>query len=289
MRQLLCFSVLLLLVPGVRAQDMPLSMILLSDEGWHPVAGEFASVGGLAAGRHGELFVANIQGKQIDRLSPDGERTTFARPSAAVAGMCFGPDDQLYACQPDKKQIVILSADGKETVVARDLPATDLVVSKKKDLYCTIPAEQAIYLVRLNGEKRVVDRGIATPAGITLWVDQGTLVVGDAAGSRLFAFRIGAGGDLDSKEGYYTLRTPPKAGSGVSQLIVDRDRRLYAASTEGVQVFDPTGRMSGVLLRPKRAPVTAVAFGGAERDRLYVVCDGRLFVRKTKARGIPPQ
>jgi gluconolactonase len=71
----------------------------------------------------------------------------------------------------------------------------------------------------------------------------------------------------------------------VAGLTVDGDRRLYAATREGVQVFDPTGRLCGVLLKPLPQPVTAVAFGGAGRDRLFIACGDRLFVRKTKAKG----
>ena len=53
-------------------------------------------------------------------------------------------------------------------------------------------------------------------------------------------------------------------------------------------MFDPTGRLSGVLLSPVRAPVTSVAFAGKDHDRLYIVCDGKLYARKTKTQGVLP-
>jgi sugar lactone lactonase YvrE len=61
---------------------------------------------------------------------------------------------------------------------------------------------------------------------------------------------------------------------------------LYA-TREGVQVFDPAGRLSGILLRPARTAVTALAFGGAERNVLFILCDGKLWQRKTKVKGVP--
>jgi gluconolactonase len=110
--------------------------------------------------------------------------------------------------------------------------------------------------------------------------------VGDAAGKRLYAFRIEKDGSLTDREGYYSLFVRPRQASGVAGLAIDSAGRVYAAGHEGVQVFDPTGRLSGILLEPQRAPVTAVAFGGAERDHLYVGCGGKVYVRKTRARGL---
>jgi hypothetical protein len=53
-------------------------------------------------------------------------------------------------------------------------------------------------------------------------------------------------------------------------------------------VFDTTGRLSELLLSPLRELVTALGFGGADLDRLYAVCDGKLFVHITRGRELPP-
>jgi sugar lactone lactonase YvrE len=137
----------------------------------------------------------------------------------------------------------------------------------------------------LFGDKPVTT-GIAEPSGIIFWKDGGTLVVGDAAGKHLYAFRVKPDGTLDAREKYYTLRTPANGKSGVRTLTVDQSARLYAATSVGVQIFDPTGRICGVLNSPLREPVTAIAFGGEKGDELYIVCGDRLWHRKTKAQGV---
>jgi enterochelin esterase family protein len=63
---------------------------------------------------------------------------------------------------------------------------------------------------------------------------------------------------------------------------------LYAATDLGIQVFDPTGRLCGVLLKPKDEPLIGVAFGGSDNDRLFTVCGDKLYSRKLKTRGVPP-
>jgi sugar lactone lactonase YvrE len=126
------------------------------------------------------------------------------------------------------------------------------------------------------------------PIGIALWPDQGTLVVGDECSEHLWTFRIDKAGKLDAAEPYYSLqlaRRGDKSG-GVTALTVDRDGRLYACTPLGIQVFDPTGRLSGVLLKPGAGEVTIMGFGGKELNELTVVCGGRLFFRKLQAKGV---
>ena len=59
-----------------------------------------------------------------------------------------------------------------------------------------------------------------------------------------------------------------------------------------VQVFDPTGRMCGVLRRPSEKLMTSCGFAGPNMEFLYVTCADKVFRRKTKANGnlffLPP-
>jgi enterochelin esterase family protein len=72
----------------------------------------------------------------------------------------------------------------------------------------------------------------------------------------------------------------------VRGLAVDDKGRLYACTPLGVQVFDPTGRLSGVMLKPCDGELTAAAFGGDKGDLLFVLCGDKVFVRKTKSQAV---
>jgi enterochelin esterase family protein len=78
-----------------------------------------------------------------------------------------------------------------------------------------------------------------------------------------------------------------ETASGVTALTVDDKGRVYACTPLGVQVFDPTGRLSGVLLKPADGDLTAVALGGPDGDTLFVACGEKIFARKTKAKAVP--
>jgi hypothetical protein len=130
---------------------------------------------------------------------------------------------------------------------------------------------------------------LARPAGITLWPDGRTLVVGDAQAKHLWAFRVEKDGALEVGDRYYALRVKPgQKESGVTALTVDSKGLLYACTPLGVQVFDPTGRLSGVLSKAADANPTAVAFGGPDRDQLFVVHGDVVYVRKLQAKGVAP-
>lgn len=172
----------------------------------------------------------------------------------------------------------------KPTVVG--LTARDVVLTRKGDTYCTVPAEHALYLLQPGQKPRKVADKVM-PAGITLWPDQGTLVVGDNYSNYLWAYRIEKDGGLANKERYYTLRTlPGKTSCGTTALTMDQAGRCYAATELGVQIFDPTGRMSGVLLKPESGPITGIAFGGADGSQLLISFDTAVYARKTQAKGV---
>jgi enterochelin esterase family protein len=288
----LSFLLLLILTVPVAAQDMPLSQILIDGEGWKPVEGPFKAIRGLCADKDCNVFAIQAADPPLVHIETTGKAKALESIGLGedVSGLALQQARTLTFLQP-KLQMLASFPPGPSILKQTKLGIAghDLAVAADKGIYCTVPGEGAVYLVnQQDGSKRKVADGITKPTAVVLSADQGTLVVGDAGGKHLYAFRIDKDGSLSAREGYYTLRLPPmQKASGVEGLMVDRDRRLYAATPVGIQVFDPTGRMCGVLLNPARdALPTALALGGADGDLLYAACGDRLFVRKTKAKSV---
>jgi sugar lactone lactonase YvrE len=74
--------------------------------------------------------------------------------------------------------------------------------------------------------------------------------------------------------------------SGADGMTVDTQGRLYVATEMGVQICDQAGRVNGIIPKPQHGGMRAVAFGGANRDELYVACGDKLYHRKTRAKGV---
>jgi sugar lactone lactonase YvrE len=286
MRNLWAFGVLFAAASAAAGQDMPLTQVLLPGEGWRTVKVECSSAAGLAGDGRGDVFVADPDGRQIWRIDKDGKAALFTKTDGTVHGLAVAPDGRLFAGQPENERVLVYDAEGKEVARHTGLGAGDLVLTKAGDCYCSVPEEKAVFLLGADGQKRQVAGDFMLPGALALWNDGGTLVVADAGDKVLYAFRAQKNGDLDAREPYYPFRVRPKQPSENAGLTLDSAGRAYATSREGVQVFDPTGRLSGVLVAPERAPLGGIAFGGADLDRLYVACGGKVYVRKTLAKGV---
>jgi hypothetical protein len=120
----------------------------------------------------------------------------------------------------------------------------------------------------------------------------GTVFVGFADQFHVWAYRTTADGTLDAGQPYCTLRTPVPSDRDlrrakakpvpVTSLTTDADGRIYAATPLGIQVFDPTGRLSGVLLPPAAGELTHL---GWEGDRLVVWAGDTKYARRMNAKG----
>jgi len=64
-------------------------------------------------------------------------------------------------------------------------------------------------------------------------------------------------------------------------MAVDKSGRYYVTSAVGIQVFDPTGRLCGVLPKPKESqPLTSCVLAGPNHEFLYVTNGDTIFRRK---------
>ena len=69
-------------------------------------------------------------------------------------------------------------------------------------------------------------------------------------------------------------------------MTIDSAGRIYVATQVGLQMFDPSGRLGGVIDKPQNAWLSNVVFGGPNLDTLYVTCTNKVYKRKINAKGI---
>lgn len=270
------------------AQDMALSQVLIDGEGWQQVAEGFKFTEGPAVDAAGNVYFTDIPNDRIHKYDVVTRQVSvFVEPSHKTNGLMFGPDGRLYGCQNGKQAIVAFNAKGEAETIATGVPCNDLVVNRDGGIYVTDPANHRVWYISPERKARVVDEGIDRPNGVILWPDQQTLVVADSGGDKLWTFQITSSGDLRFKQPYYTLAMLPFATrSGADGMTVDSAGRLYCTSQAGLQMFDPTGRLSGVIAKPHKGPLSNVCFAGAKLDTLYATAGDKLFCRKVKSTGV---
>ncbi|GIX04225.1 MAG: hypothetical protein KatS3mg114_0094 [Planctomycetaceae bacterium] len=269
-------------------QDMPLTQILLDGEDWREVSQGHRFTEAPATNRQGEVFFVDVPASRLWKIRTDGQVELFAENTGKASGLMFDNQGRLFACQSETQRVVWYDTEGKSHLVAEGIAGNDLAVDRWGGVYVTDMKGRRLWYVNATGESRVVAEGF-TPNGVILWPDGGTLVVADWDEPYLWAWRIEKTGDLRFGAPYYRpVPMPPRQEKpGSDGLTVDDAGRVYLCCHAGLAVFDPTGRLSGVIAKPQNQFLSNVTFGGSAYDTLYVTCTDKVYARKTSTRGTP--
>jgi len=276
--------------------DLTLLRLLVRGESWEVVADNLGFADAPCADKEGDFYFSDMKAPAVYRVSAEtGKRTELVKE--AVSGLEFGPDGLLYGCQGAKNRVISIDIKtGAIEVVATHVTPNDLAVSSDGFVFITETKDQRVTRINTKtGEVSPVDTGITRPNGIVLSNDGGTLAVSDHGGEYTWTFRANVDGTLDAKMPTMTMRllidpkgtfkshqSPPyQTASRGDGMAVDKAGRYYITSGAGVQVFDPTGRLCGVLPAPnKELLLTSCVLAGRDRDYLYITNGNTVFRRK---------
>ena len=266
---------------------------------WQLVGEGYGFTDGAAGDAEVNFWFSDLGKSELWRVPPGGAPEKWLTGGPKISGMKWGGDGKLYAATQGgpgdaKQRVVVIDPATKEVeTVASGVKPNDLVVTKSGWIYFTDTGAGQVVMVptsaRNLGGPRPVAGGINAPNGIALSPDQKQLVVSEYRGTNVWSFLIGEDGALFGGERYMTLVVPPgKTESAGDGSTMDADGRAYVTSTAGIQMFDWTGRLGGVIAKPRpdNTPVSC-AFGGPGRHDLFVCDKDRVWRRRTLVSGNP--
>lgn len=233
------------------AQDIPLSKILVNKEEWR----EFAK----------------------------GVRPFFLETSAQGITAHVGAEDKEIVLRYDFAGKIVDRSEKKEQGLWKRNRAVTT------GLGVTYAIDRLAHGVRaIVDDKEVGNITFASPFSVTalaVWPDEGHLVVGGYGDDAyLWAYRIEADGKLGKGDRYYSLRHQPEETMDVAAITLDAGYLLYACTPLGIQVFDPTGRLSGVIAAPSKDSMRALAIGGDKGDTLFVASGDKIYARRIQGK-----
>jgi len=263
---------------------------------WELVGEGYSFTDAACADAEENFYFSDLPKATLYKVGLDGKPSVWLENGPKISGMKFGADGKLYAAtqgggKDDKKKIVVIDpATKKIEDVAVDVTPNDLIVSKAGWIYFTDTGPGQV--VRVPTSARGMPRpapvagGINKPNGISLSADQRQLIVSEYGGTNVWSFLIGADGGLKGGEKNMELRTPVgRADSGGDGMTTDTQSRYYVTSHLGIQMFDSTGRMGGVISKPTTKGCVSAGFAGSKHSYLYVCASDKVFRRKTLVEG----
>jgi gluconolactonase len=274
--------------------------------------------------RTGNFPLPGLPVVAIKRLALDGgrfplepERVSLVREDANVAnGMALDLDGRLVVCeQGTLSQHARISrldpvTGAVETVVddwrgLRFNSPNDIVVRSDGTLWFTDPGYGHLqgfkgeplvgdYVYRYDpGSDRlsVVADSFVKPNGLAFSPDEQVLYITDSGANQapgsyhvglphhVMAFDVKDGRHLGG--GRLFAVTTPGFPDGIK---VDTEGRVYASALSGVQVFNPSGDLIGEIHQPG---AVNFAFGGRERNTLFITTDEAVWAAVLSAQGVP--
>ncbi|MBN9585379.1 MAG: gluconolaconase [Afipia sp. 62-7] len=268
----------------------------------------------------GSVVLVEIRRQTLTRVYPDGRKEIVAKIPGGPNGAALGPDGKMYICnnggfswapgprgnimpggpKPSEYiggalQRVDLQSGQIETLFThcgeRPLKGpNDLVFDKEGGLWFTDLGKRrahdldvgAVYYMKKGGSALVEAVPHMLPAnGIGLSPDETTVYVAETPTARLWAFDIGAPGEIKPREAIYRGEIGrPISGLGGYQmydsLAVEASGNVCVATliTGCISVIAPDGKL--VEQVPTGDNVTTnIAFGGPELKTAYITLSGK--------------
>jgi enterochelin esterase family protein len=278
------------------AGDEALSKVL-ADGGkpgdWELVGEGYGFTDGACSDAEGNFYFSDLGKSLLYRVAANESKpVVWLEGGPKISGMKFGPDGKLYAATQGqgtntaKKIVVIDPATKQIETVAVQVNPNDLIVSKAGWIYFTDTTAGQVIAVPTSARNmprpHAVAGGINAPNGIGLTPDQRQLIVSEYRGTNAWTFLIAEDGSLRGGEKNLELRTPVgKSDSGGDGMTTDSQSRYWITSHLGIQMFDPNGRMGGIVSRPQEKGTVSCVFAGPGRAWLYACSSDKVFRRKT--------
>ena len=231
--------------------------------------------------RAGNLYVVDVAWGRIFRISPGGEFTLVAEYDGEPNGLKIHKDGRIFVADYRRGIMRLDPASGRlSPLLERDRSqpfkgVNDLVFAGNGDLYFTDQGDTGLndpagrlYRLRTNGTLDIVLDGIPSPNGLVLGADDSVVYLNVTRNNAVWrvplskeglAFRVGTFIRLSGGVGPDGVAIDDKGGLAVAHLGLG-----------SVWLFDALGEPAGRIRSCAGRATTNVAYGGADRRRLFI-------------------
>jgi predicted esterase len=256
--------------------------LLIDGEGWTEVKLDGKKVSNITVDPTGNILFAD----KGTIYSVDASGAVSAREKLKFDGTVISAGaTQLFIWVKSQRKIVSIDKTGNAKDVVTNCDIGDLLAAAH-GLYYSDPSKKQIsyYDFTTRTLKHITAEFV--PSALAINAEKTFLNVASNDSPFGYSFRINKDGSLESGQEYTHYHTPyGKALPGLGGMTVDSQNLTYTATSMGVQVADQLGRINFIFTK-NAGNVKDVKIGGPDFDKLFVVGDGKLFMRKIAAKGL---
>ena len=253
----------------------------------------------------GSLLVQDIKAEKTYQVTPDGILGVLRSDTAAANGQTFDAEGRIIFCEQNGRRMARMNPDGSdvETIIehweGKHLNSPNDCVARRDGLvYFTDPAYgvpqgtaqeipfQGVFALDSLGEPRLLVDDFEKPNGLALSPDETTLYICDTGKYHVRAFRVELSGMLDAESNRVFCTLDPDGEGGPDGMKVDTEGRVYVAVKQGVWVFEPDGKLLGILAIDQRP--SNLAWGGPDGKTLAITAVDHVYKVRFKVAGIIP-
>jgi gluconolactonase len=261
----------------------------------------------------GSLLFQDNKAEVTYRLAPDRSVHRLRERTGAANGQTFAPDGRIVFCEQNGRRVSRMNRDGSgvetlaETWSGRRLNSPNDIICRSDGIayftdppYGVKPEErelhfQGVFSLDLRAgasgqgrlEPRLLLDDFEKPNGLSFSPDERILYVCDTARYHIRAFDLEPLGSPRVGSGRVFARMDPETKGGPDGVKVDRQGRVYAAVAQGVWVYEPDGRLLGILALPAR-PANLAWCDPDARGLAITAVDAVYYVRLRVEGVMPP-
>ncbi len=145
---------------------------------------------------------------------------------------------------------------------------------------------QGVFALDSLGEPRLLLDDFEKPNGLAFSPDEKTLYICDTGKYHVRAFHVELSGTVAEGSGRVFCTVDPAEKGGPDGMKVDEGGRVYVAVAEGVWVYEPDGKLLGILALEQRP--SNLAWGGPDGQTLAITAVDHVYKVRFQVAGIIP-